>query len=113
MLVTVIKMAQELLPEGLNFTRDTHDLIVSCALEFIHLLTFQANEICQKETNNGYISLQHVLRACEELGFQEYIAEIESATNMYERELRTLQKVDSHETHNWLTEKGRESRLVE
>jgi|SRR5579862_4084391 len=92
-IVTLVKMAQEFLPEGLNLSRGTHDLIVSCAQEFIHLLTFQANEICQKETNNGYIALQHVIRACEELGFEDFVGEIEVVTALYERELRAMQKV--------------------
>jgi down-regulator of transcription 1 len=92
----MVKLATELLPEGLVLGRDTHDLIVSCAVEFVQLLTFQANEICQKETNNGYISLQHVIRACEELGFDEFVSEIESVSAAYEQELRTLQKVLSY-----------------
>lgn len=86
-------MAQEMLPQDMNLGRDTHDLIVSFAVEFIHLLTFQANEICQKETNNGYISLQHVIRACEELGFEEFVGEIENVSAVYESDLRTMQKV--------------------
>ena len=86
-------MAQELLPDGLNLSKDTHDLIQACALEFIHLLTFQANEICQKETRNGFIGLQHVVKACRELGFQEYVNEIEAVTAVYERQYKATQKV--------------------
>ena len=86
-------MAQELLPEGINFSRDTHDLILSFAHEFLHMVTFQANEICQKETKNGYIGLHHVVRACRELGFQEYVDEIEEVGEVYDRELKVLQKV--------------------
>lgn len=86
-------MAQEHLPDGLNFTRDTHDLILACALEFVQLLTFQANEICQKETRNGFIGLQHVVKACEELGFHDYIREIEAVTEVYDRQLKMMQKV--------------------
>jgi len=88
-------MAQELLPQGLNLSRDTHDLILSFAHEFLHLITFQANEICQNETNNGYIGLQHVVRACQELGFQEYVGEIVEVGEVYDRELKVLQKVRS------------------
>jgi down-regulator of transcription 1 len=91
--VTVIKMAQELLPKGLNLSRDTHDLILAFAVEFIQMLTYQANEICQKETNNGYIALQHVVRACEELGFEEYVCEIQAVTTAYDRQIRMMQKV--------------------
>jgi down-regulator of transcription 1 len=86
-------MAQELLPDGLNLSRDTHNLILACALEFIQMLTFQANQICQKETRNGFIGLQHVVKACEELGFHEYVREIEAVTAVYERQLKVMQKV--------------------
>jgi hypothetical protein len=86
-------MAQELLPDGLNLSRDTHDLIVSFAHEFVHMVTFQANEICQKETRNGYIGLQHVIRACEELGFPDYVDEIEEVSEIYDRQLKLMQKV--------------------
>jgi len=93
--VTVVRMAQELLPDGLNLGRDTHDLILSFAIEFIHMLTFQANEICQKETRNGFIGLQHVVKACSELGFHEYICEIQAVTTVYDRHIRMMQKVRS------------------
>jgi hypothetical protein len=86
-------MAQELLPDGLKLDLDTQDLVVAFALEFIQLLTYQANEICQKETNNGYIAPTHVLRACEELGFDEYVCEIQAVTEAYDRQIKTMQKV--------------------
>jgi hypothetical protein len=96
--VTLIRLAEELLPEGLYLGKDTQQLVMSCAHEFLHLLTFQANEICQKETNNGYISLQHVVRACEELGFAEYRGEIEAVSNVYDQQLKSSQKVTNPPT---------------
>lgn len=88
-------MAEELLPEGLYMGKDTQRLVVSCAQEFVHMLTFQANEICQKETRNGYISLQHVVKACEELGFAEYAGEIQAVSNVYDQQLKSSQRVRS------------------
>jgi len=86
-------MAQEFLPEGYNLSSETHNLIQSFALEFVQLLTFQANEICQKECRNGFIGLQHVTRACEELGFKDYVDEIEAVTAVYDRQMKLTQKV--------------------
>jgi down-regulator of transcription 1 len=91
-------MAQELLPEGLNLSRDTHNLIQSCAQEFIQLLTFQANEICQKESKYGFLGSQHVVKACEELGFPEYVGEIEAVTAVYGHHVKVMQKVKPETT---------------
>ena len=96
-IVTVVRMAQELLPKGIILSKDTHDLILACALEFIQLLTFQANEICQKQTRNGFIGLQHVVKACDELGFHEYVCEIEAVTAIYDQQLKQMQKVTTSE----------------
>lgn len=86
-------MAQELLPKGINLSKETHNLIHSLALEFLQMLTFQANEICQKENKNGFLGLVHVVKACEQLGFQEYVCEIENVTAIYDRQCKLLQKV--------------------
>jgi hypothetical protein len=90
---TIVRLAQDLLPAELNLSEDTHVLIQSCAVEFIQLLTFQANEICQRERRNGFLGLQHIIRACEELGFKEYVCEIEAVSAVYDRQLKLLQKV--------------------
>ena len=87
-------MAQEKLPPGIHFAKETHELMVDCAEEFIHLLTFQANEICNRTSKTGYIALQHVTQACEELGFEEYIREIKDVSVKYDRQLKIMQKVD-------------------
>lgn len=86
-------MAEELLPDGMSMDKDTRELVVSCAQEFVHMLTFQANEIAQKETRNGYMRLDHVVRACEELGFADYRDEIEAVSSVYDQQLKTNQRV--------------------
>jgi len=95
-------MAEECLPDGLYMGRDTRKLVVSCAEEFLHMLTFQANEICQKETKNGYIGLRHVMQACEELGFAEYTGEIEAVSTVYDQQLKSSQKVPPSPTASWV-----------
>jgi hypothetical protein len=110
---TIVRLAQDLLPQDLNLREDTHDLIQACALEFIQLLTFQANEICQRENRNGFLGLQHIVRACQELGFQEYVCEIEAVSAVFERQVKLLQKVCATETRgNGGLEEGGEGGLV-
>lgn len=86
-------MAQELLPKDIYLSRETHDLILSFAIEFIHMLTYQANQICQKQNKNVFLGWQHVVKACEELGFQEYVGEIEAVVMEHEQQLKATQKV--------------------
>ena len=106
LLGAIVRLAQDLLPGDLNLSEDTHDLIQACALEFIQLLTFQANEICQRESRNGFLGLQHVVRACGELGFQEYVGEIEAVSAVFERQIKFLQKVSPLESRfDWCRRK--------
>jgi hypothetical protein len=89
---TVVKMVQGFLPDGITCGRDTQDLIVSCCHEFIQMLTFQANQICQQETQSGFLGLPHVIKACEELGFPEYIREIQLVADVHGRQVKAIQK---------------------
>ena len=108
---TIVRLAQDLLPRDLTLAEDTHDLIQAFALEFIQLLTSQANEICQRERMNGFLGLQHVVRACQELGFEEYVDEIEAVSAVFERQVKFLQKVCPpccmRVGANWGLEEGR------
>jgi hypothetical protein len=105
-------MAEELLPDGMSMDKDTRELVVSCAQEFVHMLTFQANEIAQKETRNGYMRLDHVVRACEELGFADYRDEIEAVSSVYDQQLKTNQRVTSHGLRRTNVDRGRRRGLV-
>jgi hypothetical protein len=89
----VVKLAQELLPDGFTISKETQDLILSCCLEFVQMLTFQANQICQEETRNGFLGLAHVIKACKELGFDEYVREIQEVTMAHGRQVKEMQKV--------------------
>jgi down-regulator of transcription 1 len=103
---TVVKMVQEFLPDGITCGRDTQDLIVSCCHEFIQMLTFQANQICQRGTQSGFLGLPHVLKACEELGFPEYIREIQHVADVHGRQVKAIQKVFSWRVALTFVEKG-------
>jgi down-regulator of transcription 1 len=89
----MVRLVQEILPPGIVMGKDTQDIMLECANEFIRLVTFQANEICARNSSNGFISLQHVIAACRELGFEEYVSEIEAVSADFERDLKAMQKV--------------------
>ena len=53
------------------------------------------------------------MRACQELGFQDYVCEIEAVSAVFERQTKLLQKVCATETRcNGGLEEGREGGLV-
>jgi histone H3/H4 len=75
-LATVQKLISELLPPELTFAKESRDLLIECCVEFIHLVSSEANEICERETKKT-ISADHVVKALVELGFEDYVAEIQ------------------------------------
>jgi len=67
------------LPSDLVFAKESRDLLIDCCVEFIHLVSSEANEICEKETKKT-ISADHVVKALIELGFEDYVQEIQEIT---------------------------------
>jgi histone H3/H4 len=53
------KMIKELVPH-VRIANEARELILNCCTEFIHLVSSEANEICNKQTKKT-ISPEHVL----------------------------------------------------
>lgn len=68
------KMIKETLP-NVRVANDARELVVNCCTEFIHLVSSEANEICNK-SDKKTISPEHVISALESLGFGSYIANV-------------------------------------
>uniref|UniRef100_A0A8D1P883 Protein Dr1 n=1 Tax=Sus scrofa TaxID=9823 RepID=A0A8D1P883_PIG len=68
------KMIKETLP-NVRVANDARELVVNCCTEFIHLVSSEANEICNKSEKKT-ISPEHVIQALESLGFGSYISEV-------------------------------------
>lgn len=80
----------EILPpsSGVGFTKEARDLLIECCVEFITLISSEANEISEKEAKKT-IACDHITRALERLGFAEYVpAVLEAAA-----EHKEVQKV--------------------
>lgn len=75
---TVYKLITEMLPTGIVCPRDTRDLLIGCCVEFIHLLSSEANEVCERAARKT-ISPEHVLEALNKLGFGSYVEEVRDA----------------------------------
>ena len=71
---TVQKIITEILPpsSGVVFGKDARDLLIECCVEFITLISSEANDIAEKEAKKT-IACEHVTKALEDLGFQDYV----------------------------------------
>lgn len=74
---TVQKIINEILSHdaGVSFARETRDLLIECCVEFITLISSEANEIAEKEAKKT-IACEHVTSALEQLGYADYVPEI-------------------------------------
>ncbi|KAI0475829.1 histone-fold-containing protein [Xylariaceae sp. FL0804] len=71
---TVQKIVSEILPpsSGVSFSKEARDLLIECCVEFITLISSEANEISEKEAKKT-IACDHITKALEDLGFSEYV----------------------------------------
>lgn len=74
---TVSKIISEILANdpGVTFSKESRDLLIDCCVEFITLVSSEANEIAEKEAKKT-IACEHVTAALEHLDYKEYIPEI-------------------------------------
>ena len=84
------KIVSEILPSqnGVAFAKEARDLLIECCVEFITLISSEANEISEKEAKKT-IATDHIIKALEQLGFTDYVpAVLEAAA-----EHKEVQKV--------------------
>ena len=87
---TVQKIVGEILPpqQGLAFAKEARDLLIECCVEFITLISSEANEISEKEAKKT-IACDHITKALEQLGFSDYVPAVLDAA----AEHKEVQKV--------------------
>lgn len=81
----------ETLPQELTFSRESRDLLIDCCVEFVHLISSEANEICERETKKT-IAGEHVTKALEDLGFNTYLEDIAVVVNDHKNQLKAREK---------------------
>jgi histone H3/H4 len=86
---TVQKIVTEILPpsSGLIFGKDARDLLIECCVEFITLISSEANDISEKESKKT-IACDHITKALEQLGFGAYVQEIMEVANEHKEQLK-------------------------
>jgi len=81
---TVQKIVTEILPPsaGVAFSKEARDLLIECCVEFITLVSSEANEISEKEAKKT-IACDHITKALEHLGFADYVPAVLDAAAEY------------------------------
>jgi len=87
---TVQKIVSEILPPsvGVAFSKEARDLLIECCVEFITLISSEANDISEKDSKKT-IACDHITKALDQLGFGEYVPAVVEAAN----EHKEVQKV--------------------
>jgi hypothetical protein len=71
----------------MGFTKDARDLLIECCVEFITLISSEANEISEKESKKT-IAVEHITKALEQLGFGDYVVDINEVANEHKEQLK-------------------------
>ncbi|KAH6628625.1 histone-fold-containing protein [Chaetomium tenue] len=71
---TVQKIVGEILSgsSGIAFSKEARDVLIECCVEFITLISSEANDISEKEAKKT-IACDHIIKALDQLGFTDYI----------------------------------------
>jgi len=88
---TVAKMITELLPNDVTCAKETRDLIIECCVEFIHLISSEANEICEQDSKKT-IAPEHIIGALKRLGFETFTEEVEDVLKDHKQQQKDREK---------------------
>eukprot|EP01027_Heterolobosea_sp_BB2_P010219 GEZU01015020.1.p1 GENE.GEZU01015020.1~~GEZU01015020.1.p1 ORF type:complete len:285 (-),score=75.03 GEZU01015020.1:69-923(-) len=102
---TISKIIREILKnEGdIRCANETRDLIVECCVEFVQMMSSQANEICEKE-NKKTISAEHIIKALQQLGFHDYVNEVTEVYDHHKLEIMKQNKKQKAKKNSQLSE---------
>lgn len=92
----------EILPPfgGVAFAKEARDLLIECCVEFITLISSEANEISEKEAKKT-IACDHITKALEQLGFTDYVPAVMEAAAEH-KEVQKVRKLDPLHPQNFL-----------
>ncbi|KAJ7638632.1 histone-fold-containing protein [Roridomyces roridus] len=99
---TVAKMITELLPNDVVCAKETRDLVIECCVEFIHLISSEANEICEQESKKT-IAPEHIISALKRLGFDSFTTEVEDVLKEHKQQQKDREKKVSKFEQSGLT----------
>lgn len=106
----------EILPPatGVSFSKEARDVLIECCVEFITLISSEANEISEKEAKKT-IACDHITRALDTLGFSEYVAAVLEAAQEHKEGQKVSIPLSTRyymQTLTYLTEPRKEGQQV-
>jgi len=75
------------MPGEVRVASETVDMLIGCCTEFIQLISSEANEFATKEGKNTILP-EHVIKALNELGFSEFVSEINLTWEQYKEDAK-------------------------
>lgn len=100
---TVQKIISEILPSDIAITKEAREAITECSIEFIMILSTQLNDIAEKEAKKTIASV-HVVKALEELGFQNYLEIVNKILDEHKELLKGKEKKNNKFQNSGMTE---------
>ncbi|KAK6464462.1 putative transcriptional repressor [Scheffersomyces coipomensis] len=100
---TVQKIISEILPKDIAISKEAREAITECSIEFIMMLSSQSNEIAEKEAKKT-IASDHVVKALEELDFQNYLEIINKVLSEHKELLKGKEKKNNKFQSSGLSE---------
>ncbi|CAF0820891.1 unnamed protein product [Didymodactylos carnosus] len=93
---------------NIRVSGEAKEFFVQCCNEFIHLLSSEANSVCEKQTKK-LIHPDHIVSALENLGFGSYKANCRDAMETAQEELaQKRKKLSSKPSSNFSEEELRQ-----
>lgn len=83
--------------------KETRDLVIECCVEFIHLISSEANEICEQESKKT-IAPEHIINALKRLGFDSFTSEVEDVLKDHKQQQKDREKKVSKFEQSGMTE---------
>ncbi|KAJ8086370.1 negative cofactor 2 transcription regulator complex subunit ncb2 [Marasmius tenuissimus] len=103
MMVEAHTSKTELLPSDVACAKETRDLVIECCVEFIHLISSEANEICEKDSKKT-IAPEHIISALKQLGFDSFTSEVEDVLKDHKQQQKDREKKTSKLEQSGMTE---------
>jgi histone H3/H4 len=81
---TLAKLISSILPKGVSMAKDAKDMIGEFSLEFVHLLSSEANIISEKQEKKMILS-DHVIAALKSLGFDDFVSAVTEEVELFQK----------------------------
>jgi histone H3/H4 len=84
-------MVKEIIGPDETISKDALEILNKCGVDFIKMLTTEANEIAEGEGKN-WVGEEHFMQALKDLGFEAYLEKVkEAAQEHHEQEKEVWQ----------------------